>query len=213
MQDLIYYVFVMQDDVDAETDRAQAAEQALQNSITQINTTLSNKADTSSLASVATSGSYTDLSNKSDIPAKVSQLENDTGFITASSIPSDYVTSEQLTNAGYLTATSAAETYATKSELNSKADTSDIPANVSDLTNDAGYLTDIPSEYITETDLSIELSDYAKTTNVVKKSGDTMTGALTINKNGTALTVSGSASINTGLNVGTTGLQYRVILI
>ena len=39
--------------------------------------------------------------------------------------------------------------FATKTELNSKANTSDIPTNISELTNDSGYITSIPSEYIT----------------------------------------------------------------
>lgn len=48
---------------------------------------LSGYALTSSLATVATSGSYNDLSNKPTIPSKVSDLTNDSGFITSSDIP------------------------------------------------------------------------------------------------------------------------------
>ena len=42
----------------------------------------------------------------------------------------------------YLTSAVAAETYATKTELAAKADITAIPTKVSDLTNDAGYLTE-----------------------------------------------------------------------
>ena len=42
----------------------------------------------------------------------------------------------------YLTSAVAAETYATKVELATKADITAIPTKVSDLTNDAGYLTE-----------------------------------------------------------------------
>ena len=41
----------------------------------------------SSLATVATSGSYNDLSNKPTIPTKVSDLTNDSGFITDTDTP------------------------------------------------------------------------------------------------------------------------------
>lgn len=41
------------------------------------------KANISSLSSVATSGSYDDLSDKPTIPSKVSQLTNDSGFLTS----------------------------------------------------------------------------------------------------------------------------------
>ena len=44
--------------------------------------------------------------------------------------------------------------YATKDELNTKADVEDIPTKVSQLENDSNYLTSIPSEYITETELN-----------------------------------------------------------
>lgn len=41
------------------------------------------KANISSLSSVATSGSYNDLTDKPTIPSKVSQLTNDSGFLTS----------------------------------------------------------------------------------------------------------------------------------
>ena len=44
---------------------------------------LANKADASSLAKVATSGKYTDLSNRPTIPTVMSQLSNDKNYLTA----------------------------------------------------------------------------------------------------------------------------------
>lgn len=54
--------------------------QAVKNFITSV---ISGKADADSLADVATSGSYTDLTNKPSIPSKTSDLTNDSGFLTA----------------------------------------------------------------------------------------------------------------------------------
>ena len=51
-----------------------------QNAVT---TALSNKVDSSSLASVATSGSYSDLTNKPTIPTKTSELTNDSSFVSS----------------------------------------------------------------------------------------------------------------------------------
>ena len=67
------------------------------------------KADSSSLSTVATSGSYADLSNKPTIPSKISDLQNDSDFIETSStaglIKNDgtidtnaYITNSALTN-------------------------------------------------------------------------------------------------------------------
>lgn len=53
---------------------------------TDLQTALNAKVNTSTLASVATSGAYADLSGKPTIPTLVSQLTNDTGFITASAL-------------------------------------------------------------------------------------------------------------------------------
>lgn len=45
------------------------------------------KADAADLATVATSGSYNDLTNKPTIPTKTSDLTNDSGFITDADVP------------------------------------------------------------------------------------------------------------------------------
>lgn len=56
------------------------------NFATTVTNSLANKADTSSLAAVATSGSYNDLSNKPTIPTDNNQLANSAGYITAADI-------------------------------------------------------------------------------------------------------------------------------
>lgn len=50
-------------------------------------TELNKKANKSSLATVATSGDYDDLTNKPNIPSKTSDLNNDSGYITISDVP------------------------------------------------------------------------------------------------------------------------------
>lgn len=51
-----------------------------------------------------------------DIPTKISELENDSGYIT--SIPEEYVTDEELNNKGYIT--SIPEDYAKKEYVDEK---------------------------------------------------------------------------------------------
>ena len=53
---------------------------------TDVATEINSKVNSSSLAKVATSGSYSDLSNKPTIPTKTSQLQNDSGFSTSGGI-------------------------------------------------------------------------------------------------------------------------------
>ena len=126
------------------------------------------------------------------VPTKTSQLTNDSGYIT--NIPDEYITETELNAKGYLTEHQSLEEYALKTELHSHANktvldniTSDkvvswdsksefsgnyndltnkptIPTKVSDLTNDSGYIANIPDEYITEEELNAK--GYATTSQI-----------------------------------------------
>ena len=101
--------------------------------------------------------------NISDIPTKTSKLTNDSGFLT--SIPSEYVTETEMNEAIANVSTG----YATKDELNTKANTSDIPTNTSELYNDSGFLTSIPSEYVTETEMNEAIANVS----ILNQNGNT----------------------------------------
>ena len=104
-----------------------------------------------------------------DIPSKTSDLVNDSGFLTQ--IPSEYVTETELDAKGYLTQHQSLENYATKdyvsNALTPYAKTSDIP-------DVSKFITEIPSEYVTEAELDAKgyltehqsLADYSTTTQV-----------------------------------------------
>lgn len=104
-----------------------------------------------------------------DIPSKTSDLVNDSGFLTQ--IPDEYVTETELDAKGYLTEHQSLENYATKdyvsNALTPYAKTSDIP-------DVSKFITEIPSEYITETELNAKgyltehqsLAAYSTTTEV-----------------------------------------------
>ena len=77
----------------------------------------------------------------SDIPTKVSDLQNDSGFITA--IPDEYVTETELEAKGYLTE---------HQDLSEYAKAVNIPTKTSSLTND--------SEFITSTEMTNAISIY-----------------------------------------------------
>lgn len=76
------------------------------------------KADSSSLATVATSGDYDDLLNKPTIPTKTSDLTNDSGFITSAQVPTiddNAVASDKVWSS-----------YKTSDELGNKANSADV---------------------------------------------------------------------------------------
>lgn len=132
----------------------------------------------SDLKSVAYSGSYNDLSNKPTIPSATSELTNDSGFITGSAL-ADYAklydTTQSITaqNLSAVDGTLHVQTstvntsygaesislsgqssymYTFPSKSGTFAMTSDLPTNVSDLTNDSGFITNSAlSGYATET--------------------------------------------------------------
>lgn len=108
------------------------------------------------------------FATKEDIPTKLSDLENDSNFLT--SVPSEYITDKELedrlknievdTNVDL-------SNYVTKNELNNKAEKSEIPTKTSQLTNDSNYISSIPKEYITENEL--ENKNYASESFVTNK--------------------------------------------
>lgn len=112
---------------------------------------LSIYAETSDLATVATTGAYSDLSGTPTIPTATSDLTNDSGYITSSAL-SGYATETWVGNQGYLTSVSWNDvsnkpTFATVAtsgdytDLTNKPTIPTIPTNVSSFTNDAGYIT------------------------------------------------------------------------
>ena len=114
--------------------------------------------------------SLANYATKSEIPTLISQLTNDSGYIT--SIPSEYVTETELESKGYLTEHQSLANYALKTEIpdiSGLATKSEIPTATSQLTNDSGFITEIPSEYITETELTSSLSTKADSANVYTK--------------------------------------------
>lgn len=74
------------------------------------------------------SGDYNDLTNVPTIPTKTSELTNDSGFIT--SIPSEYVTEEELTAKNYSVTGHTHSQYATVSQLQNLASGSNVPTYV-----------------------------------------------------------------------------------
>ena len=142
-----------------------------------VDTELAKKANVSDIPSLD------GYAKTSEIPSKVSQLENDSNYL--SSIPEEYVTETELSAKGYLTEhqdisgkvdkvegkslisdaeitrLASVDNYDDtdiKAEIAKKADVTAIPGKVSDLEND--------NKYQTESDVTTTLSDYATKTYV-----------------------------------------------
>ena len=165
------------------------------------------------LADVATSGSYNDLADKptipsldgyaktSEIPSKVSELENDSNYL--SSIPEEYVTETELEAKGYLTehqdisgkvdkvegksliSDTEIARLATvnnyddtdiKAEIAKKANTTAIPSKVSELTNDSNYQTAEQVNSTVTTEIAKVVADAPESLNTLKEMSDWIVG-------------------------------------
>lgn len=121
-------------------------------------------------AGVITSAEYTSLVET--IPNKLVELEteldtkqNAGDYITNEELEAkDYVSNSELANKKYLTEEKAAETYqpigdyALKSDISDLASKDEIPTKVSELENDSNFLTSVPDEYVTDTELQDAIS-------------------------------------------------------
>ena len=103
---------------------------------------------------------YNDLTNKPTIPSL-------NGYATESFV-SNAIANAQLSGDKEVDLSN----YATKDELNSKANITDIPTKVSDLTNDNNYISSIPDEYITEEELNNTIEKYYTKNEVDEKIKD-----------------------------------------
>ena len=134
---------------------------------------LANKADTSSLNGKVDKVEGKSLVDDSEI-ARLATLTNynDTevkNLIATKANSADVYTKTE-SDAKYLTEHQSLADYATKSE---------IPTATSQLTNDSGFITEIPSEYVTETELTSSLSTKADSANVYTKAEiDNMIGEI-----------------------------------
>lgn len=107
-------------------------------------------------AAVATSGSYTDLSNLPTIPTLVSQLTNDSNYLTSAAL-TGYATQSYVASQGYLTSVSwsgitGKPTFATVATSGSYTDLTDlpsIPTTTSQLTNNSGFITGVSWSEVT----------------------------------------------------------------
>ena len=97
-------------------------------------------------------------SNSQAIANKADKNHKHTEYLKE--IPDEYVTDTELSSKGYATETFVTNKIAEASlsggdvDLSGYATKDDIPTKTSELTHDSGVITTIPSEYITETELT-----------------------------------------------------------
>lgn len=137
----------------------------------------------------------------SEIPSKVSELENDSNYL--SSVPEEYVTDAELESKGYLTEhqdisgkvdkvegkslisdaeiarLASIDNYDDtdiKAEIAKKADTTAIPSKVSELTNDSNYQTVEQVNSIVTTEIAKVVADAPEDLNTLKEMSDWIAG-------------------------------------
>ena len=104
----------------------------------------------------------------SEIPTKVSELENDSNYL--SSIPEEYVTDTELEAKGYLTEHQDLSAYATKDEIPT------VPSKVSELTNDSNYQTAEQVNSTVTTEIAKVVADAPEDFNTLKEMSDWIAG-------------------------------------
>ena len=166
---------------------------SLKDELTDINNAVSSKVDISSISTVATSGDYNDLNNKPVIPSSTSELTNDSNYITSSevdtkinsavaavykvrgsvdnyeSLPISNVTVGDVynlldTGSNYVCISIDPIIWDKLSETIDLSSYSTTEENDAKYQLKGNYITSIPDEYVTDTEL--EAKGYATATSV-----------------------------------------------
>lgn len=129
--------------------------------VTKINSSATEAFVTNAIANAQLGSGEVDLSGYATVDAlnlKADLTHTHDQYLTK--VPDEYITETELTTKGYLTEHQDISNLALKSEIPDVSSfiTSDdlptVPTKVSDLANDKNYISSIPSEYITETELN-----------------------------------------------------------
>ena len=167
--------------------------------IDDVNPTWSNISGKPTFATVATSGSYNDLSNKPTIPTNTNQLTNGAGFITSSdSRLSDarpasdvYSWAKASSKPSYswseITSKPSFATVATSGKYSDLSGKPTIPTNNNQLTNGAGYITSsgsISGNAGSATKLATSRTLWGQSFNGSANVSGAMTGVTTITASG-----------------------------
>lgn len=147
--------------------------------VTKINSSATEAFVTNAIANAQLGSGEVDLSGYATVDAlnlKADLTHTHDQYLTE--VPDEYITETELTDKNY-----ADKTYVTQAVSNVKVDlsgyakTSDIPTKVSQLTNDEGYLSSVPSEYVTETELNSKgyLTEHQDISGLQPKTDDSLT--------------------------------------
>ena len=135
------------------------------------------------------SGNYNDLTNKPTIPTVTNDLTNelksnyDTAYAHSQSVhaPSNAQKNSDITKGeieakliGNITSHAHSQYLTEHQDISNLALKSELPTKTSDLINDSGYLTSVPTEYVTETELTSK--GYATETYVQNKISEASLG-------------------------------------
>lgn len=131
-----------------------------------------------------------DYALKTDIPSKVSEFENDSGYLTEhqdlsdyalktdiptdylSEIPSEYITEEELDAKGYLTEHQSLDGYATETYVQEAVEAVDVSDQLGNLSDDSGNARTVKQyvdDAVAAVNVSDQLADYAKSADVYTK--------------------------------------------
>ena len=152
--------------------------------VTKINSSATEAFVTNAIANAQLGGKEVDLSGYATVDAlnlKADLTHTHDQYLTK--VPDEYITETELNAKGYLTEHQDISNLALKSEIPDVSSfiTSDdlptVPTKVSDLANDKNYISSIPSEYVTETELTAKgyLTSHQDISNLQTKTDKNLT--------------------------------------